>query len=433
MSIFSRGLVAAMEDETTAAELAIGDTGADSAEADLVEATDISADVEAGTAEIEQASADADTLERIATTAEQSEADGGLDPVAAEVAEIAVEAIYARLGITYSSYPALESFSGRTGRKRATQIAVEDIKETVKKIWAAIVNAFQKIVDFVKNFFAKIFDSNRKLLARINALEMRAKNAKSEPVGKVSGSGIVKALDADSSAGILHAVVAAPNELKTVVEFAGQTIADLKGLTSDIAQSAPKNQSFMETSKAITSLYAEAKKFAETMPKSDLIGKRLDIKFNPSDSDKKSMVDSIKDFGISIKDTVKNAVSGEKVEVDVANLNEIKRILSASEKLVQGNLAMKTVVSGFEVGIRAAVEASKKIAEQTPDGDDKSAVVEDSRIAQRLITSIGNNSTKLVTAAGKLGIEIAKAGIDYCERNLDTVGNKVEESEKKKD
>ena len=134
MSIFAKGLVAAMEDETQAAELAIDESGADSAEADIVEATDISADVEAGTAEVDQATADADTLERIADTAETAEAEGGLDPVAAEIAEIAVESIYTRLGVVRNSYPALESFSGKTGRKRATQIAVEDIKETVKKI-----------------------------------------------------------------------------------------------------------------------------------------------------------------------------------------------------------------------------------------------------------------------------------------------------------
>ena len=134
MSIFAKGLVAAMEDETQAAELAIDKAGAESAEADLVEATDISADVEAGAAEIDQASADADTLERIADTAEAAEAEGGLDPVAAEIAEVAVESIYARLGVQRSSYPALESFSGKTGRKRATQLAIEDIKETVKKV-----------------------------------------------------------------------------------------------------------------------------------------------------------------------------------------------------------------------------------------------------------------------------------------------------------
>ena len=38
MSIFAKGLVAAMEDETQAAELAIDESGADSAEADIVEA-----------------------------------------------------------------------------------------------------------------------------------------------------------------------------------------------------------------------------------------------------------------------------------------------------------------------------------------------------------------------------------------------------------
>ena len=43
MSIFSKGLVAAMEDETNAAELAIDEAGADSAEAEIVGVTGISA------------------------------------------------------------------------------------------------------------------------------------------------------------------------------------------------------------------------------------------------------------------------------------------------------------------------------------------------------------------------------------------------------
>ena len=206
MSIFAKGLVAAMEDETQAAELAIDESGADSAEADIVEATDISADVEAGTAEVEQASADAETLTRIADTAEAAEEEGGLDPVAAEIAEIAVESIYARLGVQRQSYPALESFSGKTGRKRATQIAVEDLKETVKKIWAAVVVAFQKMVDFVKNFFAKIFDANRKLLSRINALEKQTRNLKLQPGGKVKASGVISQTDAKTKEEALKAI-----------------------------------------------------------------------------------------------------------------------------------------------------------------------------------------------------------------------------------
>ena len=75
----------------------------------------------------------------------------------------------------------------------------------------------------------------------------------------------------------------------------------------------------------------------------------------------------------------------------------------------------------FEAGIRKAVEAAKKTAETAPDGEGQSAIVEDSRIAQRAITATGNSAIKAFTFGGKIGTEIAKAGIDYAERSLATV------------
>lgn len=433
MSIFARGLVAAMEDETNAAELAIGEAGADSAEADLVEATDISADVEAGTTEVEQATADADTLGRIADTAEAAEDDGGLDPVAAEIAEIAVEAIYARLGVSRTSYPALESFSGKSGRQRATRYAVEDMKETVKKIWAAVVNAFQKIIDFVKNLFSKLFDGNRKLLARINALENKA-NATTKTIGgKVNGSGITKATGADNLAHVLHAVASAPVELKKIHDYVSKTVADLSDVTSDIAQSATKETSFLDQSKSISDLYNDCKNASAGLSKDGVISKRIEVKFEPKEGDKKSMWESITGFGVTIKEATG---FGEKTELDALSINELKKVLKDARSVVMSNLEQKANVAKFESGIRKAIENSKRIAEQSSTtGEEKSSLAEDSRIAQRAITAVGNSSIKMFTFAGKVGTEIAKAGIDYAERSLGNAGvedKKVDKSKEKK-
>ncbi len=420
MSIFAKGLVAAMEDETQAAELAIDETGAESAEADLVEATDISADVEAGTAEVDQATADADTLERIADTAETAEAEGGLDPVAAEIAEVAVESIYARLGVQRSSYPALESFSGKTGRKRATQLAIEDIKETVKKIWAAVVNAFQKIIDFVKNFFGKLFDGNRKLLARINALEKKAAASKGETTGSVKASGITKPVGKGDKAGVLDILGSTEAELKALSGWTNGIIDKLATTAGSVSinQSAGKDAGFLDNSKAAIDLYKEAAKVQSFNGK--VIGPRIDAKFA-----EKSIGDSargaweaLKDFAITIKE---NVPFTDKPEIEALSVAEAGTALKAAEKIVQFNLSQKAAVAKFEAGIRKAVEAAKKTAETAPDGEGQSAIVEDSRIAQRAITATGNSAIKAFTFGGKIGTEIAKAGIDYAERSLATV------------
>jgi len=159
MSLFSRGLVAAMEDEAANQELAIDEAGAESMEADLVEAVDMAADIDSGTNEMEQTVKDADQLERHVEVLTDAEEEGGASPEVVEATEIAVEAIYNRLGIySGTGIPALESFTTKTGRARYTTEAIESIKAKIKQIWEAVVNAFKKLVNYVKDFFAKLFD-----------------------------------------------------------------------------------------------------------------------------------------------------------------------------------------------------------------------------------------------------------------------------------
>ena len=419
MSIFANGLVAAMEDETQSAELAIDSTGADSAEADIVEATDISADVEAGTAEIDQASADAETLTRIADTAEAAEDDGGLDPVAAEVTEIAVEAIYARLGVKRTSYPALESFAGKTGRVRATQIAVEDIKETVKKIWAAVVVAFQKLVDFVKNFFAKIFDANRKLLARINALQKKVSATKTEPGGKVNAAGVIKDTEATDKGAAVKVLVATPSEMKAMVDASkdiAQGMVGFKEITnllnnkSDVGLDALNIKSVQESFKKYSFLARDAE---------GTIGKKFEVSTTGDNNpDTKAP---------EFKFEMKNPFSSEGKELDALQLNQCKQVLSACEDIVHSNMQLKPVIATLESSMKTTIEAAKKVAETADTKDESNSnVAERSRIAQRLITSVGNSAIKAVTFTGKAAMNTAKVGIDYVERSLAASGKSGE-------
>ena len=425
MSIFAKGLVAAMEDETQAAELAIDESGADSAEADIVEATDISADVEAGTAEVDQATADADTLERIADTAETAEAEGGLDPVAAEIAEIAVESIYTRLGVVRNSYPALESFSGKTGRKRATQIAVEDIKETVKKIWAAVVVAFQKMVDFVKNFFAKIFDANRKLLSRINALEKQASATKQAPGGKVNASGVIAQTDAKTKEDAVKAIVGTTGEIGAMFGAANDIASGMKEF--------PRIKELLAGGGDLSNLSIKQLQDAHskfTMVARDEEG-AIGKKFELATADKSLNPDlKIPEFKFEFK----NPFSSEGKELDALKIDEIRKVLSAAEEIVKANIASKTLVSALETGMKVTIEAAKKVAETVDDKDENSKnVTEGSRVAQRIITSTGNAAIKVVTFTAKTGMDVAKAAIDYAERSLKAAGQAEVKEEKKEE
>lgn len=140
---FGKGLVAAMEDEN---EIPVDDSV-------YVEHADNTADVEAGLSEVGSVMEDTTALQSLTDKAQEvQERDGGLDPVAAEVLDIAVEAIYTRLGIARKPGLAMEGVTEKNG-KRNVSIAVESFKETLTKIWEAIKNAFKKMVEWIKSFF----------------------------------------------------------------------------------------------------------------------------------------------------------------------------------------------------------------------------------------------------------------------------------------
>lgn len=117
--------------------------------------------------QVEFACADMATLENITDVIKKS-GDAGLDPFAAEIANVAAESIYARLGVRPSKrHPkvALERFGSSDTRLNATKMALEGFKESVQRIWAAIVAAFKRMGEILKGFLGKmwaVFDNTKK-------------------------------------------------------------------------------------------------------------------------------------------------------------------------------------------------------------------------------------------------------------------------------
>lgn len=140
---FGKGLMAGMEDDYS-------DPIDDSV---YVEHADNTADVDAGLAEIDSVMEDTNTLSALTDKAQEiQDRDGGLDETASEVLDIAVEAIYTRLGISRKPVLAMEGFADKNG-KRNVNVALEGLGETLAKIWKAIKEAFLKMWNWIKSFF----------------------------------------------------------------------------------------------------------------------------------------------------------------------------------------------------------------------------------------------------------------------------------------
>jgi len=176
--MLKRGIVFAMESEESSAAMANV--------SDMAVTSDIVDDVEAPVSEVEQlvestdsAHNDVEALDKINDVmAESVESGEGLDPTAAQIAEIAVESIRARVGIIGDDkMPAMEAFGAKGSRVAATKLAMESIGDSMQKVWRAIKAAFKKVWAMIKDLYKKFFDGATKLKAAAESSLKRAQTA----------------------------------------------------------------------------------------------------------------------------------------------------------------------------------------------------------------------------------------------------------------
>jgi hypothetical protein len=140
---------------------------AEAPDQEIADATQIAAELDAIDGAIEEGVDTAETLDEVAAPLQAAVDSGeGIPAPAAESLRILVSHMTSRIGVPMRTKTfAMESFKGKQTRLLATRIALEGIKETAQRIWAQIVEAFNKAIDWVKSFFAKLFDGAVKLKA----------------------------------------------------------------------------------------------------------------------------------------------------------------------------------------------------------------------------------------------------------------------------
>lgn len=238
MSRLRKGLVLALEEmENELPVEEVSDTELMETRADMddsvAEVEDFTGDIEEEAVAIEEALNDIDTLSDIKDTMEDSvEGEGeGLDETSAEIAEVAVEAICARLGFqpTHRPIPATESFGRTSTRKVQTQIAIEGLTDTIGRAWEAVKGAVGRISDKVKLFLSGLAKNTEIVAKHLRGLKDRVAtlDPKTEKTNEeLSNKSVARAFSENKEA-----------NFKTAYDIVSRTNVLIKGTQSVLSDS----------------------------------------------------------------------------------------------------------------------------------------------------------------------------------------------------
>lgn len=180
--------------DQTAAEIDI-DTDSqhgDGADAALLELKDVNTEVADNDGAVDELENTVAALESLLETAEAAQETGGLDPVAADLLQKAVENETAPLGTPAEEVvPALENFTSPSSRRQATVMACEGIKDWIDKVWAKIKELIQKGRDLAKKAYVAVKQFIQRIEPRIKALQEDAgkRNFSMPKAGNITDKG----------------------------------------------------------------------------------------------------------------------------------------------------------------------------------------------------------------------------------------------------
>lgn len=149
--------------------------------------------------ELDDLESSAEGMEEIEEELTQEAAGGGLTPEAAKWLRIACRNAMGphtkvvvgdkEFEVNKSPVMSLESFGSSDTSANATAMSLESIGDTIKKIWQAIKNAVMRVINAVREFFAKIFRGTKGLKKEIEEVRnsMKGKTFDTKKKMKVPG------------------------------------------------------------------------------------------------------------------------------------------------------------------------------------------------------------------------------------------------------
>ena len=447
MRYANNGLVAAMEevdntpavDESEAAELAV--SVADESSEVQAEGDEIGVTV----SQVEDAVQAGEELEDIAEVAAETVEEGeGMDEAAAEMASIAIESIRNRLGIRAQTrlVPATESFGNTNTRVVSTKLVVEEIGETLKRIWAAIKAAALRLRDKMVQFLAKLFSANAMLVKHIEGLKERVRKLPSNltPKEDVIKSGSVAAaitVGGKADAKTYGEIVVASRKLlgvtNGVMTEAQKMAVGAQSVASGLAQGAAYEQivaSLEKTTERVQSLMGvlpkgqfsgdEVKGFDKKDAKVEVFGPfvgRSAIVLEVAEKD------GVELFSVSVKGGVSKAAEGVAALKPAEMTEVLGQALDLAKEVDKAKKIQDTVKASAEAMAKAAEGVVKSVDRALGKEDEENTEIKKAMAVLKQMVSSSMRATEGLTArVPSLAFSAAKAGADYVSASLRNMG-----------
>ena len=397
-----RGLFAVMEDELAATLAAPDDEQVERVQE--LEEQVAQAEVAEGQAEVTKMADIADeavtAIEELADVAEvmgdSVEGDGeGLTEDAAEIAEVAVEAICARLGYKPAKklMPSMEAFGSTSSRVEATKYALEGISDTMKKIWEAIKGFFNRIWEAIKGLWKRLTDASLRVAARVKKLEEKAAAAKKDglvpnPKKTYDTVKFCKAFNTRNGGDISKEIVHVLSNHFDVLQRLAAFNADMVVVFEKIEKAETVSGNILSPSEIRSTRDLSYRIFA------------FGTKFSgPS-------------FFNMTFELTSSEVKVEKAIGEVISLDKIEDVIEAVKQYQIGLEKSKADISKIEATVKKGIDAAEKLSKE------EGASAE---IGKERAKAFKSGQTALITVNSKLptlGLRAASVALDFAAVNL---------------
>lgn len=396
--------------------------------------------------EIEQTQQAMDETEEVIQEAEeerqvleQSQAQGGIEPVAMEALQRAVKRFEKRTGVACSvKSMGLEAFASKTTRAQATKVAMEaGVVEYIKKLIKMLMDAVAAVWEKVKAFVEKIIVGAERLADRARKIESAAKAAqgKTAPAdAKVTSSGVLAYARKDNEA------VEGSDFQKLYVEQTAEAFGTRKlvkqGLDEMIAgkvfepvlDAAKKADNKEEVLKAILKSYEGAK---EGKKENGLVtvaaGPRLlgDFQMTTVILDKAATWEQVDKGYSQLKSQIALAEGAKETvakEIDPLTPEQAKAVAYQAA----GHMDSYKDLRGEQNKIDA--EMKKMLAEAKKLEKEKDAPADQLRVATGFVRNYVSAIMSTVVAFRSYDVNLTKAALDYAAASVKLASGKGSES-----
>lgn len=387
---------------------------------------------------VDSAVSDLDTLEQIEGKMEESVESGeGISEDAAEIAEIAIESIGRRLGIPMNVMPAMESFGSSSSRKRATQIALEGIGDTIKKIWTYIRDGFKRMWTSIKDFFGRFFENSEKVRKQAEALRKTANeragwNVKEKDVKVGASTATLLSVKGKYTKANLEVLQknheGITNQLVNLNDVLGQTVSSLNEyikLAKDGKATRDKLDTTMaEQTATISKMMSDKISITTSKPNSKgstisvgpfVGGDMIDFTINKKN-------DAVTGVSLTTVEGEKNSsdnLPGVKSEEIAAICDQIISLTKTTEEFKKAQSGIKKLNEDFIGLADQAVKFAETVAGTAKDADE---VVKAINLVRSPVTQLSNFSTRMITMTPAWNVKLAKGMLSYasaCLKNLE--------------